>query len=239
MSQSHTGRGATKSPAQLLAGTPLFAVLPPADLEELASASKIRLYQRGDVIFRKDDPGVTLFVIASGVVKISVSSAEGEEIILAILTAGQFFGEMALFDDLPRSADAEALETTELMSVLRDDLLNLLERRPRAAIIQLLKVLGQRLRATDELLQDAAFLDIPSRLAKRLIELAEAHGENTPEGMRITLRLTQQDLASMIGARRENVNRALAYYQSRGWLTKTRGYFTVLNMDQLRARAAI
>ncbi len=240
MTESVDHAAAPKTSAvELLAKTPLFGVLHPNDLEELAASTRTRTYDRGDIIFRKDDPGFTLYVIISGAVKISVSSSEGNEIILAILTKGQFFGEMALFDEQPRSADAQAIEPTEVLAVQRRDLVRLLEKRPRAAISQLLKLLAQRLRATDELLQDAAFLDIPSRLAKRLMDLAEAHGERTPHGTKITLRLTQQDLASMIGARRENVNRALAYYQSRGWLSKEGGHFTILNEAQLRARAAV
>jgi CRP/FNR family transcriptional regulator, cyclic AMP receptor protein len=238
MSDLAVGRLGPKA-VELLAKTPLFGVLHPDDLQELARTTRSRTYQRGDIIFHKDDPGYTLYVIVSGAVKISVSSSEGDEIILAILTKGQFFGEMALFDDMPRSADAEAIQLTEVQTVQREDLIRLLEKRPKVAITQLLKVLGQRLRATDELLQDAAFLDIPSRLAKRLLDLADGHGEKTPHGIKINLRLTQQDLASMIGARRENVNRALAYYQSRGWLSKEGGHFTILNEAQLRARALL
>ncbi|MDE3077129.1 MAG: Crp/Fnr family transcriptional regulator [Chloroflexota bacterium] len=128
------------------------------------------------------------------------------------------------------------IEDTEVITLQREDFLSVLERRPRVAI-QLLKVLSERIRATDEALGDAAFLDIPSRLAKRLLDLAEEHGERTAHGLRITLRLTQQDLASMIGARRENVNRALAYYQSRGWLSKASGQFVILNEEALRARS--
>jgi CRP/FNR family transcriptional regulator/CRP/FNR family cyclic AMP-dependent transcriptional regulator len=239
MAEFGAGRVTQQSAIDLLAKTPLFGVLQGDDLQELARATRTRTYERGDIIFRKDDPGYTLYVIVSGAVKISVSSIEGDEIILTILTAGQFFGEMALFDDEPRSADAEAIQPTEVLTVQREDLLRLLEKRPRVAIAQLLKLLAQRLRATDELLQDAAFLDIPARLAKRLLDLAEAHGEKTPQGTKITLRLTQQDLASMIGARRENVNRALAYYQSRGWLSKSGGNFVILNEPQLRSRALL
>jgi CRP/FNR family transcriptional regulator/CRP/FNR family cyclic AMP-dependent transcriptional regulator len=237
MPQTTAARPPAHSPIALLAATPLFAVLPAEELNELARATRARTYQRGEIIFRKDDPGYTLYIVVSGAVKISVSSYEGDEIILAIFTAGQFFGEMALFDEEPRSADAEAIEASEVLTVQREDLIRVLERRPRIAIMQLLKVLGQRIRATDELLQDAAFLDIPARLAKRLLDLAEQHGEETPQGVRINLRLTQQDLASMIGARRENVNRALAYYQTRGWLAKSRGYFTIMNQAALRHRA--
>ncbi|HLG69549.1 MAG TPA: Crp/Fnr family transcriptional regulator [Chloroflexota bacterium] len=239
MTELAVGRVAPKSALELLAKTPLFAVLQAEDLEELARTTRTRTYERGDIIFHKDDPGYTLYVIVSGAVKISVSSSEGDEIILAILTRGQFFGEMALFDEQPRSADAETIQPSEVLTVQREDLLRLLEKRPRMAITQLLKLLAQRLRATDELLQDAAFLDIPSRLAKRLLDLAAAHGEKTPSGTKINLRLTQQDLASMIGARRENVNRALAYYQSRGWLSKEGGHFTILNEPQLRQRALL
>src|SRR5438067_4070389 len=147
MIDSANVRAAHPSAEELLASTPLFAVLSKDDLHELARTTRTRVYERGDVIFRKDDPGYTLYAIISGAVKISVSSSEGDEIILTILTNGQFFGEMALFDDLPRSADAEAIERTEILTVQREDLIRLLERRPRLAITQLLKVLGQRLRA--------------------------------------------------------------------------------------------
>jgi CRP/FNR family transcriptional regulator, cyclic AMP receptor protein len=224
--------------ARILASTPLFALLGSDDLEALAQTTGTAEYERGDVIFRKGDAGYRLFVIVNGAVKISVLSHEGTGITLATLTAGQFFGELALFDEQPRSADAEAIESTEVLVLQRSDLLRVLEERPRATILQLLQALSQRLRATDELLQDAAFLDIPARTAKRLLELGEAHGERTLKGTRIKLRLTQQDLASMIGARRENVNRALAYYQSRGWLAHLHGYFTILDEAQLRARSS-
>ena len=239
MAESVASRVGPTPAVDLLAKTPLFGVLHGEDLQELSRTTRTKAYDKGDIIFHKDDPGYTLYVIVSGAVKISVSSSEGDEIILTILTSGQFFGELALFDDLPRSADAEAIQPTEVLAVQREDMIRLLEKRPRVAITQLLRVLGQRLRATDELLQDAAFLDIPSRLAKRLLDLADAHGEKTPHGTKISLRLTQQDLASMIGARRENVNRALAYYQSRGWLSKTGGYFVILNEAQLRTRALL
>ncbi len=224
------------SPTALLAQTALFSILLPQDLQELAKVARPRTYRRGEVIFRKEDPGYILYLIVSGAVKIAVSSGEGEEIILTIMGAGQFFGELALFDEQARSADAEAIENTEVLTLQREEFLKVLESRPRVAI-QLLKVLSQRIRATDDALGDAAFLDIPSRLAKRLLDLAEEHGERTANGLRITLRLTQQDLASMIGARRENVNRALAHYQSRGWLSKVNGYFTILNEEELRARS--
>jgi len=228
--------GDSRTPASMLAQTALFSILPPADLQELVKATRLRSYRRGEVIFRKDDAGYTLYVIVSGAVKIAVSSGEGEEMILTIMKAGHFFGELALFDERPRSADAEALEATEVLTLQREDFLAVVERRPRVATL-LLKVLSERIRSTDEALGDAAFLDIPSRLAKRLLDLAAEHGEPTPQGTRITLRLTQQDLASMIGARRENVNRALAHYQNRGWLTKVNGYFTLLDENALRARS--
>jgi len=111
MIDSQSGGVQQKSAVDLLGSTPLFAVLNPDDLQELARTTRSRVYQRGDVIFRREDPGYTLYAIVHGAVKISMSSSEGDEIILTILTDGQFFGEMALFDDMPRSADAEAIET--------------------------------------------------------------------------------------------------------------------------------
>jgi CRP/FNR family cyclic AMP-dependent transcriptional regulator len=227
---------AEHDPAALLGRTALFGSLELDDLRELAKVTRLRTFLQGELIFSKDDPGYTLYVIATGSVKISFSSREGEEIILTILTGGEFFGELALFDGKTRSADAEATADSAILTLQRDDLLPLLTQRP-GVTAQLLKVLSQRIRSTDEALGDATFLNIASRLAKKLLELGEEHGQVTPRGTRISLTLTQQDLASMIGARRENVNRALAHARKHGWLSDRNGVFTILNKEALRIRS--
>jgi CRP/FNR family transcriptional regulator/CRP/FNR family cyclic AMP-dependent transcriptional regulator len=237
MERTPGGGIAPNSRAALLASNPLFGNLSPEDLEGLARSARSQHFDRGHFIYRREDPGQALYVIIKGAVKICVSSEEGHESILGILTDGQFFGELAIFEEERRSVDAEAMEPTEVLCIARDNVIDLLERQPRHALGQLLKVVGQRLIATDEMLHDNAYLDIPGRVAKRLVELADEHGLKTPEGMRINVRLTHQDLANMIGASRENVSRALAQFKDSGWATKSKGYFVVQNAAKLRERS--
>ena len=159
----------------------LFAALPPNQLGELAQLVRRRSYQRGATIFHKGDPGTGLYLLTTGRVKVLVPSETGEEALLAVLESGDRFGELALFDGLPRSATVVAVEATEVLQLDRDDFLGFVEGHPEVASA-LLGVLSRRLRATDELLEDASFLDVPGRLAKRLLELAERQGKPTGQG---------------------------------------------------------
>ncbi|MEE8470329.1 MAG: Crp/Fnr family transcriptional regulator, partial [Dehalococcoidia bacterium] len=176
----------------LLAQVPLFASLKPAYLAELAGKLTSRGYRRGETIFHKDDPGSALYIIKAGQIKISAASPEGEEVILAILTEGDFFGELSLLDGKPRSASATAMEAAQTLTLDRDDLLEVLGKYPEMAG-DILAALSDRLRRTDLLLEDAVFLDLPARLAKRLLELGAKRGFETDKGLEIDLRLTQQD----------------------------------------------
>jgi CRP/FNR family transcriptional regulator/CRP/FNR family cyclic AMP-dependent transcriptional regulator len=218
-----------------LAQVPLFAELPPDRLRELAQMCRRRVYQRGETIFHKGDPGSGLYILTGGQVKIVLPSETGEEALLAVLEAGDFFGELALFDGLPRSATVVAVQNAEVLVLHRDDFLGFVARNPEVAIA-LFGVLSRRLRAADELIQDAVFLDVPGRLAKRLLELAERHGRQTPQGIAIELKLTQQDLAAMIGATRESVNKHLGWMRDRRLIALDRQRITVLRPDELRKR---
>jgi CRP/FNR family transcriptional regulator/CRP/FNR family cyclic AMP-dependent transcriptional regulator len=217
----------------LLRQVPLFASVQPDWLNELANRLTPRNYKRGETIFHKDDPGASLYIISSGQVKIATTSPEGEEVILAILTEGGFFGELSLLDGRTRSASATAMEATQTLTLHRADLLEAIGKRPEMAS-DLLAALSDRLRRTDLLLEDAIFLDLPARLAKRLLELGEEHGIRTEQGLEIELRLTQQDLANFVGASRVAVNKLLGVFQDKGLIKLDKHKLIILSGDDLR-----
>jgi CRP/FNR family cyclic AMP-dependent transcriptional regulator len=221
--------------AASLSRVPLFAALQQDHLAELAAKLRSHAYRRGEVIFHQDDPGSAMHIIKSGQVKITTTSAEGEEAILAILTGDDFFGELSLLDEEPRSANAVAMEATETLILHRRDFMDTLEQHPRMAG-GILSALAQRLRHTDHLLEDAFFLDLSARLAKRLLELAEKHGVKTDEGTEIDLRLTQQDMAAAVGVTRVAINRQLGLFQSQGLISLGSKRIVILRPEELRKR---
>jgi CRP-like cAMP-binding protein len=214
----------------------LFATLGDGQLAELARVARRYRYHRDEVIFYQGDPGDTFYVILSGQVKVGVTSPEGQEAILVMLDAGEGFGEFALLDDQPRSATIETTRPTEVLAIRKDDFRRLLRQLPDIAI-GLLRVLTKRLRNTDQLVEDAAFLDVGDRLAKKLLGLMETHGRAAAQGgIELDLHLTQQELASMIGATRESVNKQLGAFRDRGLVAVDRQRITILRPEALRAR---
>ena len=214
---------------------PFLAPLADADLDWLTAQLRPRQYRAGTTIFHRDDSGTALHVIERGTVKLMLTSPEGREITVELLGAGDFFGELALLDGGPRSASAVALEATETLTLEREAFVALLAAHPQAAL-RLLGVLGERLRRADDLIGDLLFLDLPGRLAKQLLALAEERGSATPRGVRIDLRLSQSELAAMVGATRESVNRCLNAYAERGILDFDRETITLRDLAVLRAR---
>jgi len=220
---------------RLLRQVALFAELAPDRLEQLAQLVRRRTYHRNETIFHKGDPGNGLYMITNGQVKVVLPSETGEEAVLAVLEAGDFFGELALFDGLPRSATVVTVQNAEVLLLHRDDFLEFVARNPETAIA-LFAVLSRRLRATDELIEDAIFLDVPGRLAKRLLDLADRHGKKTDVGVEIDLKLTQQDLAAMVGATRESVNKHLGWMRDHRLIQLDRQRIVLLRPDELRKR---
>ena len=200
---------------ELVQRVPFLAALEAADREALATAAKRRRFRRGEVIFHKDDPGESLFIIDKGTVRIYLPSPQGADLTLAVLGPGDFFGDLALLDGRPRSASAAAFPETETVALNRADFTSVIRSRSEAAMAVLAAV-AERLRETNEMAGDLAFLDVGGRLAKKLLELAAARGVQRPEGILLDLRLTQEELANMVGVTRESVNRQLALFRRLG-----------------------
>ena len=195
--------------AEHLRRYPLFAKLPEPELLQLAERARTRLFKRGETLFRKDDPGTHLYVVLEGAVKIALPGEFGQEALVAIMRTGDFFGELALFDGSPRSASATALEDTRAALLARDDFLTFLETHP-AAVRVVLDALAKTIRRLSDRVEDLIFLDVPSRVAKYLLDLAQADGDQELE-----LTLTQDELAAFIGASRVSVNRVLGDLERR------------------------
>ena len=223
------------SSESIVARIPLFAGMQPADIARVAVRMRRRSFRQGDIIFHKGDPGTTLYLVEHGQIKIFTPSQEGREVVLSIFGPADFFGEMALFDDKPRSASAEAASPATVLTLQREDFRQAIVQHP-AMSIAVMSALVDRVRRADEMVEDAVFLDLPSRLAKKLLDLAENHGVATPLGFEIRLRLTQQDLADMVGATRARVNEAITHFKERGVLTMTRHHLIIANPDELRSR---
>jgi CRP/FNR family cyclic AMP-dependent transcriptional regulator len=220
--------------AALLAKTDLFGVLEQAVLEQLAIRTRVRTVDRGQTIFVQDEPGDRMFVLAEGAIKLVVRSAQGEVVELARRWPPAAFGEVALLDGGPRSASAEAVERSTLVVVTRDDLIRLL-RSDSHVVDAMLKALGAMVRHADRLVTDLVFLDLPGRVARRLLELAAAQ-EGGSQGLR-TRRLTQTELANMVGGSRQSVNLALHTLEERGCIRLAGLTVELLDPDELRRRA--
>lgn len=191
---------------------------------------------RGSSVFREGDRGDELYFILAGKIKLGRTAVDGRENLLAILGPGDLFGEMALFDPAARNATATAVSETRLVALKHDDLRTAIETRPEVST-QLLRALAQRLRRTDESLADMVFSDVPGRVAKALLDLADRFGRPATDGILVAHELTQEELAQLVGASRETVNKALAEFVQRGWLRLEARAVVILDMQRLRQRS--
>lgn len=214
----------------------VFRGIDPETFRPLSHRIRHRRMDRGQIVFRRDDEGDALYAVKSGQIKISVSSADGKEVVLNLMRAGDIFGEISILDGGPRTADATAMEDTDLLVLHRRDFTNFLEQKPRVAIA-MLRVLTERLRNTSNQLEDVAAYDRSARLARSLIRLSLRFGEETSEGVRIDLNLTQSDIGNLVGMTRESMNKQIAVWREQGFLTFERGVLTIQNMDKFEAIA--
>jgi CRP/FNR family transcriptional regulator, cyclic AMP receptor protein len=231
------GGASSRAEPELLAQVGLFADLSAADLVGLAGLMRPRPYARDEVIYLRGDPGTAFYVIATGKVKIALTSPDGKELILRRLGPGGFHGELALLDDEPRSADAIATEPSVLLVLQRDAFRQFLADHAAVAT-KLLGTVSQYLRRNADLIQDATFLDVPARLARILLELAGAPGatELPPPGAVIPDRMKQGELAALVGATRESINKWLGSFEKQGLIAYDKGQITLLRPSGLKQR---
>jgi CRP-like cAMP-binding protein len=214
----------------LLAQTEFFASAPPDVLRTLVAAGSERRLVRGDLLFREGDRADALYVVLSGRIAIAIANPiDHRETVVSLMEAGDLFGEMAMLDDGPRSAMARALETSTVLSIPFEPVVAAFQSDPRL-LWGVTRLLAHRLRAMDEALADSVFLDVTGRTAKRLLELSEGAAE-------FTLPVTQEELAGMVGASRERVNKAIASFIRLGWIEQHDRRYTIVKRESLEIRA--
>ena len=215
---------------------PLFSALDDEAATALKSSMSETKLRRGEVLFHEGDSGDRLYIVLDGKVKLGRTSSDGRENLLAILGPGQMFGELSFFDPGPRSATATAVTDVELMSLGHDALSPVLATHTDVALA-LLHQLAGRLRRTNEVVGDLVFSDVPGRVAKALLDLAGRFGRKADDGVHVNHDLTQEELAQLVGASRETVNKALADFASRGWLRLEPRSVVILDLERLQRRA--
>jgi CRP/FNR family transcriptional regulator, cyclic AMP receptor protein len=220
----------------VLRQAPLFSSLDDEAADSLRASMSETSIGRGDVLFHEGDSGDRLYVVTDGKIKLGRTSADGRENLLAILGPGQMFGELSLFDPGPRSATATAVTPCTLVSLGHDELLRWLEDQPSVARA-LLNQLAARLRKTSDVVADLVFSDVPGRVAKALLDLSRRFGRTADDGIHVHHDLTQEELAQLVGASRETVNKALADFAMRGWLRLEPRSVVLIEVERLRRRA--
>ena len=221
---------------EVIRKAPLFTALDDAASASLLASMVSVKIPKGTILFAEGDGGDQLYVIAEGKIKLGTSSGDGRENLLSILGPGEMFGELSLFDPGPRTSTATAVTDAKLLSLGQEKLLPWLVDNPKVSL-QLLASLAQRLRRTNEAVGDLVFSDVPGRVAKALIDLGERFGKKTDEGLYVHHDLTQEELAQLVGASRETVNKALADFAGRNWLKLDGRAVLITDFDRLSKRS--
>ena len=226
---------AAKNEEEAVRKAPLFTALDDAAAASLrASMIGVKL-SRGKTLFKEGDAGDQLFVVVDGKLKLGTTSNDGRENLLSILGPGDMFGELSLFDPGPRTATATAVVDSKLLALANDQVIGWVKEHPQVSL-QLLGRLAQRLRKANDVLSDLVFADVPGRVAKAIIELGERFGTKKDDGLHVNHELTQEELAQLVGASRETVNKALADFASRGWVKLEPRAVIVLDFERLLRR---
>jgi CRP/FNR family cyclic AMP-dependent transcriptional regulator len=221
---------------EVLAKAGLFQGIAVEAAEAVAASLVYDDYGRGEAVFTEGEQGDTLYIVLEGKVKIGRRATDGRENMLSVMGPSDMFGELSLFDPGPRTATATVVTEARLAALAHSSLRPWITDRPEIAE-QLLRVLARRLRRTNDALADLIFTDVPGRVAKQLLALSERFGSTEPEGLRVHHDLTQEELAQLVGASRETVNKALADFASRGWVRVDSRALTILDAERLARRA--
>jgi CRP-like cAMP-binding protein len=222
--------------ASLLARTPLFAGLNESELLGLGACARQRSYRRGQYIFHQGDTGDAVFVLTEGRVKVIFASADGDEMILATLQPPDVFGELALIDGGPRSASIQTLEPTAVLTLTRATLLELMSRQPAVTDV-ILRSLGMLVRRMIAQAADLVFMDLHGRVAKLLLRMIEDLSDHSSQLTSLDLKMTQSDLAAMVGGSRQSVNQILGQFERRGYLRIEGQRLIVKDLEAIRRRA--
>lgn len=219
----------------ILRRAPLFQGVGEDDVQALVGQFEIVEAPARTVLFREGEPGEHLYVVLAGKVKLARHSLDGREVLVAVMGPADQFGELSLFDPGPRTATATALTDARLAKLPKQELQDWVQTRPQIAL-QLLWVLARRLRRTDTMLANLIFVDVPGRIAKQLLDLGRRFGHADPDGLRVDHGLTQLELAQLVGASREAVNRSLAEFSASGWLRLEGKSIVILDQQRLARR---
>ena len=221
---------------EVLRQAPLFSALDDEAVAALSATMSEQRLRRGEVLFREGDRGDQAYVVTDGKVKLGRRSSDGRENLLVVLGPGQMFGELSLFDPGPRAATVTAVTDCVLQGLSHRELLRWLTGRPEVAR-GLLAQLAGRLRRANDVVADLVFSDVPGRVAKALLDLSSRFGRSAEDGIHVHHDLTQEELAQLVGASRETVNKALADFVSRGWLRLEPRSVVLLDVHRLKRRA--
>ncbi|MEK6545065.1 MAG: Crp/Fnr family transcriptional regulator [Nitrospinota bacterium] len=211
----------------------IFSKLSDKELEKFLGILSEKTYKDGEIIFHKDDPGSSLFILKSGLVKISINDKKGNEYILKIMYPFDFFGEMALLDGQSRSATVTSLEISTALIIKREHFISLIEKHPQIAL-SIMAVLSRRLRKTDEKIGNLRFADAYGKVAEIILDIADESGIRNKSGIVLNLKLSRQGLADFAGVSRETVTRILNEFKKSGCIKMEKGKITILNEAMLR-----
>jgi CRP/FNR family transcriptional regulator len=220
----------------VLRRAPLFDALDDEDARALRRQMAEVKLARGERVFLEGDDGDALYVVLEGKIKLTRAAADGRENLLSVIGPGEMFGELSLFDPIPRTSSASAVTDALLASLKHEALLPWLRERPEVSM-HMLRALVRRLRRSNDVMADLVFTDVPGRVAKNLLDLADRFGTQEQDGLHVHHDLTQEELAQLVGASRETVNKALADFAARGWLQISARSVLILDAERLRKRA--
>jgi CRP/FNR family transcriptional regulator, cyclic AMP receptor protein len=223
---------------EVLARSGIFQGVDADASESLAKEMEIIDVRKGEVVFSEGEPGDSLYIVLTGKIKVGRRAADGRQNLIAVMGPSDMVGELSLFDPGPRTATATAVLDTRLARLRKQALRPWLTNRPEIAE-QLLRVLARRLRRTNDALADLIFTDVPGRVAKTLLQFAGRFGTRDGGVLRVSHDLTQEELAQLVGASRETVNKALADFASRGWLRLDGKTVIIMDPERLARRARV